>query len=173
MSLPYDLPALDPGAPFDRHRATVRPEWIDGNGHMNVAYYVLAFDQATDTFAEQLGVAWNYVEHRLGMTFVLEAHVTYDRELRSGDPLRVTTQLLDHDRKRVHFFHAMYHGEAGWLAATNELVMLHVDFETRRAAPWPDETFARLEALAAAHRTLPWPEKAGRRIGLGKRPAGQ
>lgn len=169
MSLPYALPALDPGAPLDRHRATVRPEWIDGNGHMNVAYYVLAFDQATDTFAEQLGVAWNYVEHRLGMTFVLEAHVTYDREVRAGDPLRITTQLLDHDRKRAHFFHAMYHGDEGWLAATNELVMLHVDFETRRAAPWRDATFARLEAMAAAHRALPWPEKAGRRIGLRNR----
>ena len=27
-----------------RTTLTVLPEWIDHNGHMNVAYYVLAFD---------------------------------------------------------------------------------------------------------------------------------
>jgi len=171
MSFPYPLPELDLGAPLDRHRASVKPEWIDGNGHMNVAYYVLAFDHATDTFAEQLGIAWTYVEHKLGMTFVLEAHVTYDREVREGDPLRITTQLLDHDAKRAHFFHAMYHGDEGWLAAANELVMLHVDYETRRTAPWRPETLDRLGRMAAAHRGLPWPEKAGRRIGLRRPPS--
>ncbi len=166
MSLPYPLPELDLQAPLDRHRASVKPEWIDGNGHMNVGYYVVAFDQATDTLCEQLGVDLRYVEHRLGMVFVLEAHVTYDREVQAGNPLRVTTQILGHDPKRLHFFHAMYHAEAGWLASTNELMMIHIDFATRRSAPWRPATLARIEALAAAHRRLPWPEKAGRRMGL-------
>jgi len=161
---PYALPELDLAAPFDRHRAKVLAEWIDPNGHMNVGYYVVAFDHASDSFCEQLGVAWNYVEHRLGMIFVLEAHVTYDRELAMGDPIRVTTQLLDHDDKRAHLFHTMYHAVEGWLAATNELMMMHIDFATRRAAPWPAETKRRLAALAAAHRRLPRPEKAGRII---------
>jgi acyl-CoA thioester hydrolase len=166
MDLPYPLPELDLAAPLDRHRARVLPDWVDANGHMNVGYYVVAFDHATDTFCEQLGVAWNYVEHRLGMVFVLEAHVTYDRELRRADPLRVTTQLLDHDAKRVHFFHAMYHGSEGWLAATNELMMMHIDFATRRAAPWPGAVARRLAALAAAHALLPRPERAGRTIAI-------
>lgn len=172
MSLPYPLPELALEAPLDRHRASVKPEWIDGNGHMNVGYYVVAFDQATDTLCEQLGVDLRYVEHRLGMVFVLEAHVTYDREVHAGDPLRVTTQVLGHDAKRLHFFHAMYHAEAGWLAATNELMMIHIDFVTRRSAPWPRATLARIKALAAAHQRLPWPEKAGRRMGLHPRAPG-
>jgi acyl-CoA thioester hydrolase len=169
MSLPYPLPELDLGAPLDRHRAQVAPEWIDGNGHMNVGYYVVAFDKATDTLCEQIGVPQSYVDHQLGMVFVLEAHVTYDREVRAGDPLRITTQILDHDAKRLHFFHAMHHAAEGWLAATNELMMIHIDFATRRSAPWRPPTLARIETLAAAHRHLPWPEQAGRRIGL-KRP---
>ena len=168
---PYPLPELDLAAPFDRHRARVLPEWIDANGHMNVGYYVVAFDRATDTLCEQLGVAWSYVEYRLGMVFILEAHVTYDRELALGDPLRVTTQLLDHDDKRIHFFHTMYHGEAGWLAATNELMMMHIDFATRRAAPWPAETRSRLDRLADAHRRLPRPDKAGRIIRIPRAPS--
>jgi acyl-CoA thioester hydrolase len=166
MTFPYALPELDLAAPFDRHRARVPPEWIDANGHMNVGYYVIAFDHATDTLCAQLGVDWKYVEHKLGTTFILEAHVTYDREVREGYPLRVTTQILGHDAKRLHFFHAMYHAEEGWLAATNELVMMHIDYNTRRSAPWPAEAQRRIEAMAAAHKALPWPEKAGRKIGI-------
>jgi acyl-CoA thioester hydrolase len=169
MAFPYPLPPLDLAAPFDRHRAVVRPDWVDGNGHMNVGFYVVAFDLATDTIAEQLGVDWRYVEHRLGRTFVVEAHVTYEHELLAGDPIRVTTQLLDHDEKRAHLFHGMYHAEKGFLAATNELMMLHVGFETRRTTPWARETAERLAAMAAAHRMLPRPEQAGRVIGLNRR----
>src|ERR1700733_4876791 len=161
---PYPLPELDLSAPFDRHRAVVRPEWIDANGHMNVGFYVVAFDHATDSFAEQLGVAWPYVEHRLGMTFILEVHATFGREMRLGEPLRVTTQILDFDDKRLHLFHTMYHADAGYRAATNELLMMHVDYASRRAAPWPEETMRRLQAMAAAHRDLPRPAEAGRPI---------
>jgi acyl-CoA thioester hydrolase len=99
----------------------------------------------------------------------LEAHVTYDREVLLNMPLRITTRLLDHDEKRVHFFHSMFHAEEGWLASTNELVALNVNYETRRSAPWLPETKRRLDLLAAAHKTLPWPDKAGRRISLRKK----
>jgi acyl-CoA thioester hydrolase len=168
MSLPAPLPALDLSAPLDRHRARVKPEWIDANGHMNVGYYVVAFDHATDTLCEQLGVSWDYTRRELGMIFVLEAHVTYDRELLPDAPFRVTTQILGHDAKRMHVFHEMHHAEENFLAATNELMIMHVDFKTRRAAPWPAETHRRLAAMAAAHKRLPWPVKAGRVIGLKK-----
>jgi acyl-CoA thioester hydrolase len=77
---------LDLAAPLDRHRATVLPEWIDWNGHMNVGFYVVAFDKATDTLCEQFGCSWDYTREKIGMTFVLEAHVTYDREVKQGDP---------------------------------------------------------------------------------------
>jgi acyl-CoA thioester hydrolase len=164
MTFPYPLPALDLGAPFDRHRAAVRAEWIDGNGHMNVAYYAMAFDHGLDTFSDQLGVGWAYVEHGLGMTFVRESHIVYERELRAGDPLRITTQILDHDEKRVHLFQSMYHGGEGWLAAATELMVVHVDTGTRRSAPWPVETLRRLRAMAAAHAGLPRPEQTGRVI---------
>jgi acyl-CoA thioester hydrolase len=163
---PYPLPELDPSAPLDRHRGQVVPEWIDGNGHMNVGYYVVAFDQATEIFGQQIGISWDYTAHKLGMMFVLEAHVTYDRELKEGEPFRVTSQLLDHDGKRAHILHAMYHGNDGWLAATNEILLMHIDYASRRSAPWPAESLRRLEAMSAAHRLLPWPAKAGRRVGI-------
>ena len=142
------------------------PEWIDANHHMNVGYYVVAFDHATDSFCRQIGVSWDYTHHRLGMVFVLEIHVTYERELRPDDPLRVSTQVLDHDPKRVHLFHAMYHGDDGWLAATNELMLAHISYDNRRPSPWPAVSLDRLQRIAEAHRPLPRPPQAGRIIGI-------
>src|SRR5262245_1695752 len=163
---PYPMIDLDPGAPLDRHRATVLPEWIDWNGHMNVGFYVVAFDKATDTLCEQLGVSWDYTREKIGMTFVIEAHVTYDREVKEGDPLRITTQILDHDAKRLHFIHAMYHAGEGYLAATNERMLINIDYESRRSAVWPEWAMARIDRLAALHASLPRPKQAGRLIGI-------
>ena len=163
---PYPIIELDLAAPFDQHRATVLPEWIDWNGHMNVGYYVVAFDKATDTLCNQFGCGWEYTREKIGMTFVIEAHVTYDREVKEGDPLRITSQILDHDAKRLHYIHCMYHGTEGYLAATNELMLMNIDYESRRAAPWPEFAMARIEQMARAHQRLPVPEQAGRLIGI-------
>jgi acyl-CoA thioester hydrolase len=160
---------LDLGAPLDRHRATVKPDWIDWNGHMNVGYYVVAFDQATDTLCQQFGCGFEYTRDKIGMTFVLEAHVTYDREVKEGDELRVTTQILDYDAKRLHYIHAMYHAGEGFLAATNELMLMNIDYANRRSARWPDFAMERIEKMAAAHATLPKPKQAGRLIGIKKK----
>ena len=165
-SLPYELPELVVRAPLDIHRSTVLPEWVDWNGHMNVAYYVLAFDQASGTFMRNMGLGRHYVEGKHGMTFVLETHVTYDREMRGGAPMRFTTQLLDRDAKRVHLFHEMYHGSEGYLAATNELMLMNIDYASRRSAPWPSWAMERIDRLADAHKALARPKQAGRLIGI-------
>ena len=161
---------MAPASPLALHRETVRPEWIDYNGHMNLAYYLLAFDHATDRLYDHLRVGEAYLATANCSVFILEAHVTYEREVHDGDPLRFTTQLLGYDAKRLHFFHAMYHADAGFLAATNELLALHVDLSERRAAPFPEPVARRLAALHAAHRRLPTPVQVGRVMGLGQTP---
>ena len=161
----------DLAAPLDRYRDVVRSEWIDHNAHMNVGYYLVVFDYATDAFFDWVGLnAAHRAAHSI-TTFCLEAHVTYHREVRAGDPLRFTTQLLAHDEKRIHYFHAMYHAGEGWLAATNELLSLHVSRATRRAAAMAPEVLARLAEIQRAHDALPRPPQAGRTIGLGNRPS--
>lgn len=158
-------------APFDAYRAVVRPEWIDHNGHMNMGYYLVVFDLATDEFLRWVGLDEAHRRARGVTTFCLEAHITYHREVRAGDPLRFTTRLLAHDAKRVHYFHEMYHATEGYLAATNELVSLHVSQATRRSAPLAPEVLARLARIQAAHDALPRPAQVGRVIGLGARAA--
>jgi len=152
---------------LELHRESVDPAWIDHNGHMNLAYYVLAFDHATDAFFDYLGLGVAYLEANNCSTFALESHVTYDRELKAGDPMRFETQLLDHDAKRLHYMHMMYHAEEGYLASTNELVSLHVDMTQRRSAPMPQSVIERVDQVAAVHNALPRPPQAGRSISLG------
>jgi len=145
---------------------SVDPAWIDYNGHMNLAYYVLAFDQATDTFHDVLGIGLDYRERMNSSMFTLAINVDYIREVFAHDQLRITTQLLDCDAKRMRYFHQMYQGEPEHLVATNECLAVHVDMASRRSAPFPDATRARIEALLAEHRQLPTPERAGRVLGV-------
>src|SRR5437879_2048004 len=92
-----------------------------------------------------IGLDATHRRERAVTTFCLEAHVTYHREVREGDPLRFTTLLLGHDAKRIHYIHEMYHAQEGYLAATNELMSLHVSEATRQSAPMAAEI---LELLA-------------------------
>ncbi len=157
-------------APFDRYRDVVRPEWIDENGHMNVGYYVVVFDFATDEWLDYVGLTRAYKNEHKVTTFTLESHVTYQRELGEGAPLRFTTRLLGFDAKRIHYAHEMYDAEEGFLASTNELMSLHVSQETRRSAAMAAEIQERLAQIRVAHEKLPVPSYVGRAVGLTSRP---
>src|SRR5258708_30204652 len=155
VTLTYDMPELVTAAPLDIHRSTVRPEWVDWNGHMNVAYYVTAFDQASGAFMRNMGLGRSYVENKLGMTFVLEMHITYDRELREGAPMLFKTQLLDCDAKRVHLFHEMFHADEGYLAATHETIVMNIEYATRKPRPFPAQAAERLARRWPIHQKIP------------------
>ena len=153
-------------SPLCLYTGVALPEWIDYNGHMNVAYYVLAFDHATDAFMECLGMGRDYQERQRCSTFVVETHVNYQRELVAGDPMRITTQLLGFDSKRIHYFHRLYHASRGFLSATTELMVIHVGLTERHSASMPLPVLDRLSALMAAHMQLPRPPQSGRVMGV-------
>jgi acyl-CoA thioester hydrolase len=156
-------------APLVLHRGKIQRDWIDYNGHMNVAYYVLVFDNATDALLDFLGMDENYRSDTGFTTYVLETHVTYDRELKEKEPVRVHTQLLDFDAKRLHYFSQMYHDEEDFLAATTEIMLMHIDSRGPKAVPMPGPVLERVEAVMAAHRGLPRPPQAGRVIAIRRR----
>ena len=157
-------------APPCLYNGVIPPEWIDYNGHMNVAYYVLAFDHATDALVDWLGMDRAYRERTQCSTFVLETHVNFQRELVAGDSLRITTQILGFDSKRIHYFHRMYHAEKGFLAATTELILIHVDIKERHSTPMPMEIMDRLNVIMTQHMQLARPSQSGRVIGVRSKP---
>lgn len=162
--LPDPIPA-----PFESVGIDVLPEWIDSNGHMNIAYYVAAFDRAFDKIYDQFGFTRAMMRDRNASSFTSELHITYQRELMVGDPIRVTTQLLGFDAKRCHFIQCMYHAAEGYLAATLEWLLLYIDMTQRRVTTMPEELQRHLARVVEAHRALPLPPEVGRRISLDAR----
>lgn len=146
------------------HRDTVQPEWLDGNGHMNLAYYVLVFDRGTDAWLDLAGLGAAYRASVRCSVFAVETHTLYRRESRLGDPLTVRSRLAAADGKRIHLVHEMT--SQGIETALQEVLFLHVDLTTRRAAPLDASVMARLVALAPPA-DVPMPAWAGRHIGSG------
>jgi acyl-CoA thioester hydrolase len=157
---------MDQAQPFSVCRLRIAPEWIDYNGHMNVGFYGVAFDKASDALLDFLDLGEDYRRRTDASMFIVEAHLTYDQEVSEGAPLRFETQIVDADEKRLHMFHAMYHDTEGYLAATTELMGLHVSLEQQRAAAFSDETRARIAMMVENHRQLPRPTQCGRIIGI-------
>lgn len=127
--------------------AVVRPDWVDNNGHMNMGFYMVVFDIATDQLWPSLGLGAPFRVRNLG-TFAAEAWVSYQREVTEGMPLACTSEVLAHDAKRLLAVHRMHHATEGWLAAENEVLYLCVDLTARRVTPWPEDVLARFAGLS-------------------------
>ncbi len=149
-----------------QHEDVVRPEWIDANGHMNLAYYVVIFDHATDVAFDALDIGTAYRERTGNSSFVVETHTLYECEVTEGERLRVTSRLLGADAKRVHLFHEMFLVRTNERVAAHELLALHIDMRTRRTAPFPADRRAALAAAVRAQTGRPLPDGVGRRIAM-------
>lgn len=156
---------MEISAPFVSSTMEVIEDWIDYNGHLNMAYYNVLFDRCADEAFSLLGMGPDYARERRLTSYTAEIHVCYVRELHLGHKVRSSFQLLDHDAKRFHFYQELIH-EDGWLAATAEVLTLHIDMNGPKVAPFPDDVMSRLDAMRAAHAGLPHPERAGRSIGI-------
>ncbi len=146
-------------------RRTVLPEWIDEFGHLNMAYYVLVCDHATAAFWDDMNAPRDLAARDGAEYAVVETHVNYLDEVREGDPLLVTTQLLAADAKRFRLFHHMYHADKGYLAATNEVMSLGFNLNSRAMMEFVPGAAARLQETLAAHEGIARHDNIGRAIG--------
>ncbi len=153
-------------APLKSPARRVPKDWIDYNGHMNVAYYTMAFDQAVDHFLEaELGIGESFAAEARQGPYALQSNICYLGELLEGTEFTVDAQLVDYDAKRLHLMLEMRDAE-GTLAATCEEMLMNVDLEARRSTAYPDWAQARAARMAADHAHLPRPSQMGQRIGI-------
>ena len=152
-------------APFRSAPQTVKPEWIDYNGHLNMAYYNVLFDESVDQLYPEIGFGTDYLAQTGCTTYVAEFHICYLRELHAGDEVICTFHLLDFDEKRFHSYQEMHHKD-GWLAATAEGLTLHVDQSGPKVAPMPAHIQNWMASYKAAQTDMPDPSRISRRIGL-------
>ena len=150
----------------------IKPEWIDHNDHLNVAYFVLAFDFATDAVYEEWTIGFKYQEQSGCSVFTLGMNVDYHKELFADDEVEVRTQLLDWDHKRIHYFHTMFHVGTGELAATNECLAMNIDLDRKKSVAFPPEVQQLLSTIHERHAVLKLPQNCGRRLAIErKKPA--
>jgi carnitine 3-dehydrogenase len=162
----FDIEKSDLSIPLRLHTSRVEPGWVDFNDHLTESRYLQVFGDATEALLRVIGVDQQY--HRGGHNYyTVETHLRHLREVESGVPLHVTTQILAADEKRIHLFHSLYRSDSETLLATAEQMQLHVDTRASRACPAATDVLERVQRLAAAHRTLPHPSGSGRAVSLG------
>ena len=149
--------------------ATVQPEWLDYNDHMNVAYYIAVFDTGIDDLKAVYGITGTYIEVQKRSTVALEAHITYQNEASIGEKLRVETRIIDFDAKRTHLYQEMYRDAT--LLATQETLSISFDLNARKSCEFEPRIAENIAALYEAQRELERPEWVGRAVGIRRRSA--
>ncbi|UWQ98588.1 carnitine 3-dehydrogenase [Rhodobacteraceae bacterium S2214] len=138
-------------------------DWTDYNGHMNEARYLQAFGDATDQLMHIIGCDADYIASG-GSYFTAETHIRHIDEVHAGTKIKVETQVLSGEGKKLHLFHRMMEGDR--LIATGEHMLIHVSLETRKASLPDARVSIPLAKLAAAHADLPLPKGAGAAVGV-------
>jgi carnitine 3-dehydrogenase len=153
-----------PAEPLRLFEGSVRPDWIDYNGHMNESRYLEIFGYATDALLARIGMDDPMLAQGFSY-YTVETHLRHLGEIRLDERFYATTQIIGHDGKRIHLFHRLHHAD-GRLLATGEQMMLHVDTTRHKACEAAPQVLAVLGQWAEAHRGLPVPAEAGRGIGM-------
>ncbi|SQF98453.1 protein CdhB [Paucimonas lemoignei] len=144
----------------------VQRAWVDYNGHLRDAFYLLIFSYATDALMDILGLDGDNREASGHSLFTLEVHLNYLHEVKLGAEVEVHTQLIAHDAKRLHLYHSLHLVADDTELAGNEQMLLHVDLAGPHATPFTEATQERLKAITASQAELPKPKLLGSVIGL-------
>ena len=118
---------------------TIKSEWTDYNKHLNMAYYVLVFDQAWEILLEKFNMGESSAKTSGMSTMVVETNTTYDSEVKEGEEVEVTLTYFDHDKKRLHYKLEMIEKKSKKLSSTIEMLSLHVDLNKRKVAEFNEE----------------------------------
>ena len=117
----------------------IKKEWTDYNNHMNMAYYVLVFDQIWEIILEKFKMGEQSAKTTKMSTMVVETHTTYNNEIKEGDEVEINLTFFDHDKKRLHFKMEMIEKSSKKLSATLEMLSLYIDLNKRRVTEFEDE----------------------------------
>jgi acyl-CoA thioester hydrolase len=151
-------------------RGPVDTAWVDYNGHLNDAYYLVIFSLCTDALMVHIGLDAAGRAATGHTMYTLEVHLNYLQEVHAGVAVEVRTQILGLDAKRVHIFNTLHRQDDGTLLATNEQMLANIDTSDPvagpRTAPFSPLVAGHLLPLAQAHASLPRPANAGRSIAL-------
>nr|WP_314616900.1 thioesterase family protein [uncultured Pseudomonas sp.] len=148
------------------YRTPVQEDWVDYNGHLRDAFYLLIFSYATDALMERIGLDADSRGQSGNSLFTLEAHINYLHEVKLGTEVWVQTQIVGFDRKRLHVYHCLHRAGFDEALAASEQMLLHVDLAGPKSSPFAERSVELLQGLLAEQQDLPAPAFTGRVIGL-------
>jgi acyl-CoA thioester hydrolase len=158
----FDLP-LNISGDLPQYRLSVPHAWIDENNHMNAGYYAVAVQGAGIAAFNSWDYGDEFRRRFRQSSFVVEAQIIYLRELKEGDPLLITTRILELDHKRIQILFEIFHERARYRAAFVRQLILHVDMgPPPKSRPMPAELHARLAGIQEVHARIDLPIEANR-----------
>ena len=117
----------------------IKKEWTDYNNHMNMAYYVLVFDQLWEGMLAKFKMGEHSAKTTNMSTMVVETYTTYNNEVKEGDEVEINLTFLDHDKKRLHYKMEMIEKSSKKLSATLEMLSLYIDLNKRKVSESEEE----------------------------------
>ena len=117
----------------------IKKEWTDYNNHMNMAYYVLIFDQVWEIMLQKFKMGEDSAKTDKMSKMVVETHTTYNNEVKEGDEVEINLTFFDHDKKRLHFKMEMLEKTTKKLSATLEMLSLYIDLNKRKVAEFEED----------------------------------
>ena len=117
----------------------IKKEWTDYNNHMNMAYYVLVFDQVWEVMLEKFKMGENSAKTTNMSTMVVETYTTYNNEVKEGDEVEINLTFFDHDKKRLHYKMEMIEKSSQKLSATLEMLSLYIDLNKRKVSEFEND----------------------------------
>ena len=117
----------------------IKKEWTDYNNHMNMAYYVMVFDQIWENMLEKFTMGENSAKTNKRSTMVVETHTTYNNEVKQGEEVEINVTFFNHDKKRLHFKLEMIETSSKKLSATLESLSLYIDLDKRKVTEFEDQ----------------------------------
>lgn len=166
MTSTYANAASQIEQPITVFESPVLTEWIDYNGHMNDACYVIAFSESVEGFMSKIDLHEAFRSEHSVSIYTLQSMVSYLQEVSEGENLIVRAQLLESDIKKLRLFLTMSHADSGDTLATMETLLLHMDMKNHKAAPFLPHTQSLVNKIQMAHDTLDTPDNAGQAIRL-------
>ena len=161
--------------PFRINGEKVKKEWLDRNGHMNVAWYIASASDASFELMRQLGLDNNYREQKQESFFTLETQIRYLQEIQPETQLSFEARILDANGKLFHTLWLHYAQSTNanktpvvYLAAISEWIYAYVNLNTRKVTEYPEKIKEKIDASITASANLPYIERQGEPLGLKK-----
>jgi len=129
----------------------IKKEWTDYNKHMNVAYYVLVFDESWEVMLQKFKMGEDSAKTTGMSTMVVETYITYNNEVKEGEEVEVYLTYFDHDKKRLHYRLEMIEKSSKKISATIELLSLYVDLKKRKVSEFEEEKINLMQSFINAN----------------------